>query len=61
MFYGLIHDPELISALNDDGDSEDDSETPTDKEGKEKPKVCINFQLKIQCYKIRFFNFKFSQ
>jgi hypothetical protein len=40
MFYGMPFDGELLLALNDDGDSEDESETSTDKDGKEKPKVC---------------------
>lgn len=38
MFYGMPSDPELLHALNDDGDSEEEGEV-TDKEGKEKPKV----------------------
>ena len=39
MFYGMPFDVELLQALNDDGDSEEEGETATDKDGKEKPKV----------------------
>ena len=42
MFYGMPSDPELLHALNDDGDSEEEGEI-TDKEGKEKPKVFSHF------------------
>lgn len=37
MFYGMPLDTELMQALNDDGDSEDENEA-NDKDGKEKPK-----------------------
>ena len=36
MFYGLIHDPELNAALEEDSDEEED---------KEKPKVASNSHL----------------
>jgi len=38
LFYGLIHDSELLSALNDDGDSEEENEVVPEKDGKEKAK-----------------------
>lgn len=38
MFYGMPFDSELIHALNDDGDSEEEGETSQEKDGKEKPK-----------------------
>ena len=41
MFYGMPLDTELLHALNDEGDSEDESESTTDKDGKEKPKVGV--------------------
>ena len=38
LFYGLLHDTELMAALADDGDSEEENETTADaKDGKEKP------------------------
>ena len=39
MFYGMPFDSELIHALNDDGDSEEEGEASQEKDGKEKPKV----------------------
>ena len=38
LFFGLIHDPELLAALHDDGDSEEDNEVIPEKDAKDKSK-----------------------
>ena len=38
VFYGLLHEPELIAALADDGDSDEEADAAADKE---KPKVWL--------------------
>lgn len=44
VFFGLLHDPELLAALADDGDSDEDKDEVA-MDNKEKPKVWFLFIL----------------